>query len=434
MQNDVTIPTVQSPRREAGAEEESAVVEHYAGVGPARSRARAALRRRPASRAAAARTRAVPALLAAALLAGCAAAPAPGRATAVTAARPEVRNIILLIADGAGVGVWSAAEFGADALAVQQMPVVGLVDTRSANAKVTDSAAGATVYATGERVTNRTIAVTAGCPQPSPRDTAAVAWPASCRPLESWFAIAAAKGKATGVVTTTSVVDATPASFVGHSPSRYWSRALAEQFAEAGLAVLLGGGRRHFEGGAGRTDLLAAMCSAADCVDDAAGLAAYRPSDRPLVGLFAPADMDELDVRPVALPAMVEAALAKLARDPDGFVALFETEATDNATHANLPLERVTADILEFDRAVGVALDFARRTPGTLVIVTADHETGGFSLAERGTDFELRYTTTGHTGALVPLFAFGPHADRFGGFRENYEIGRTFLDIVRGWD
>jgi len=375
-----------------------------------------------------------PALIVLLFAGGCSGTSGAGDTASAT---PEpVRNIILLIADGAGVGLWSAASFAADALAVKTMPVVGLVDTRSASAKVTDSAAGATVYATGERVTNRTIGVGPGCPLPSSRDTIASEWPEGCAPAESWFAMARAKGRATGVVTTTSVTDATPASFVAHSPSRYWQEAIAEQFADAGLVVMLGGGRRYFAGemrNDGR-DLLGELCARSDCVTTAAELSAYRPADRPLVGLFTPTDMDAEEPRPVALPDMVAAALARLEQNPDGFVALFESEATDNATHANLGLERVTADILEFDRAVGVALEFARMNPGTLVIATADHETGGFSLAEQDADFELRYTTGGHTGALVPLFAYGPQAHRFGGFRENVEIGRTLMEIVRGWN
>jgi alkaline phosphatase len=377
----------------------------------------------------------VGAALAAAL--GCAPRAGDPSPAASVAADEPVRNIILMIADGTGVGVWTAAEFASDNLSVKRMPVVGLVDTRSALHKVSDSAAGATVYATGERVTNRTISVgpASACPLLRGGGPAGADWPSGCEPLETWFEIARAKGKATGLVTTTWVVDATPASFVAHSPSRYWSEPIAEQFANAGLDVLMGGGRRWFEAATrsdGR-DLLAAMCARSACVSTAAELAAYRPDDRPLVGLFTSGDMDEVEPRAVGVPEMVEAALARLARDPDGFVAMFETEATDNATHANAPLERVTADILEFDRAVGVALDFAARTPGTLVIVTADHETGGFSLVERGRDFELHYTTGGHTGALVPLFASGPQAHRLGGFRENYEIGRTLMEIVRGW-
>lgn len=374
-------------------------------------------------------------------LGACAAAPEAGPPQSLSdgmaAATDEpVRNIILLIADGAGVGVWTAATYAQPDLAVEHMPVAGLVDTRSASSKVTDSAAGATVYATGERVTNRTISVGGTCPLPSSRDTIATKWPDGCEPIESWFTIAQAKGKAAGVVTTTSVIDATPASFVAHSPSRYWREAIAEQFAAADLDVLLGGGRRYFAGEDRNDgqDLLGRMCANADCIANAAALAAYAPADRALIGLFSPEDMDELDPRPVRLPDMVTAALSKLSRDPDGFVALFETEATDNATHANMPLDRVTADILEFDRAVAVALAFASRTPGTLVIATADHETGGLSLVEADNDFELEYTTGGHTAGLVPLFAAGAQARSFGGLRENTEIGRMLLEIVRNWE
>lgn len=353
------------------------------------------------------------------------------------AQQEEVRNIILMIADGTGPGVWTAAIYGTDArLAVQGMPVVGLVDTRSASSKVTDSAAGASVYATGERTTNRTISVGLNCPLPSSRDTLAGPWPDGCNRLDTWFALARQKGKAAGVVTTTTVIDATPAAFLAHSPSRYWRLHIAEEVAAANPDVLMGGGRAWFAGAtrADGKDLLGAMCANADCISTAAELAAYQPSDRPLIGLFTPGDMDEQQPRPVALPDMVEAALARLSRAPNGFVALFESEATDNATHANQPLERVTADILEFDRAVAVALAFAERTPGTLVIVTADHETGGFTLPEQGpSDFELKYTTRGHSALIVPLFASGPQAERFGGFRPNYEIGRTLFDIVRGW-
>jgi alkaline phosphatase len=372
--------------------------------------------------------------------AGCAASAGGSVATRTDSGRSAVdepvRNIILLIADGAGVGLWTAAAYENHDLAVRRMPVLGLVDTRSASSKVTDSAAGATVFATGERVTNRTVGVGGTCPLPSPRDTVATDWPEGCEPLESWFTMARAKGRATGLVTTTAVIDATPASFIAHSPSRYWHQAIAEQFADAELEVLLGGGRDYFAGATrsdGR-DLLGQMCARADCVDTAAELAAYRPADRPLVGLFAPADFDDTDPRPISLPAMVGAALARLSRDPDGFVAMFETEATDNATHDNLPLERLTADMLEFDRAVAVALEFASRTPGTLVIATADHETGGFSLVEARDDFELKYATRGHTASFVPLFADGPRAARFGGLRDNVEIGRTLLEIVRAWD
>lgn len=349
----------------------------------------------------------------------------------------EVRNIVLMIADGAGIGLWTAAKYADAELAVRRMPVTGLVDTRSALHKVSDSAAGATVYATGERTTNRTISVgpAAACPLPQSRDTEEQPWPPGCEPLTSWFTIARDKGKSTGIVTTTFVVDATPAAFVAHSPSRYWSEAIALQVADFGLDVLLGGGERDFAAGTrsdGR-DILGEMCQRSRCLASVQELRTYRADDRPLVGLLASGDMDETAPRAAALPDMVDAALEKLDKGANGFVAMFETEATDNATHANAPLERVTSDMLEFDRAVAAVLDFASRNPGTLVIVTADHETGGFSLVEAGADFELVYANRGHSAAMVPLFAVGPQSERFGGLRENHEIGRTLMEIVRAW-
>lgn len=366
------------------------------------------------------------------MLTGCA---TTSSSVAPASADGAVRNIILMIADGSSAGLWTAVAYAKEgALSIERMPVVGLVDTRSASAKVTDSAAGASVYATGERTPNRTIAVGGNCPLASSRDTIATTWPAGCERLETWFEVARAKGRDIGLVTTTYITDATPASFIAHSPSRYWRQYIAEQIAEVKPEVMLGGGRSYFDARSDGRDLLRDMCASADCVWTASDLASYRPGDRPLIGLFAPADMDDVEPRTVALPAMVDAALQRLARSPRGFVAMFETEATDNSTHANAPLDVVTGYMLEFDRAVEVALEFAARTPGTLVIVTSDHETGGFALAERGTDFELGYTTRGHTAVAVPLFAFGPEAERFAGWRQNYEIGRTLMQIVRDWD
>ncbi|HUE96037.1 MAG TPA: alkaline phosphatase [Longimicrobiaceae bacterium] len=368
-------------------------------------------------------------------LLGCAPATSGGPPSLAGGTGPEVRNIILMIADGAGPGLWSAAAYGADQLAVKRMPIGGIVDTRSARHRVTDSAAAASVYATGERVTNRTISVGPDCPVPASNDTTVVAWATGCEPIETWFEIARAKGKGTGLLTTTAIVDATPASFVAHSPSRYWGDLIAEQMVDAGLDVLLGGGRRHFTA-MGRNDgrdLLGPMCERSDCFTSAEAFLGYTPTERPLVGLFAQGDMDSANPRTLSISVMVEAALAKLGRSPNGFVAMFETESTDNTTHDNAPIEVITDRILEFDRAVGVVLDFAQRTPGTLVIVTGDHDTAGIALVEAGIGTRLEYANTGHSAAPVPLFAEGPRAEQFGGYRENYEIGRMLMEIVRGW-
>jgi alkaline phosphatase len=235
------------------------------------------------------------------------------------------------------------------------------------------------------------------------------------------------------VVTTTDVIDATPAAFVANAPHRYWRETIVSQYPDAGLEVILGGGRQYFDGTARNVtrDRLSGMCERAACVSTAAELAAYRPDDRPLVGLFAPSDLEQAGARSPTLPQMVEAALARLSRNPQGFMAVFETEETDNAGHGNRSFASVAAEMLEFDRALAQVLDFAERNGRTLVIVTSDHETGGLSLPESGDTMLIAYTTPGHTGAMVPLFAFGPGAERFGGMHDNTEIGRMLREVLQ---
>lgn len=369
------------------------------------------------------------AILAAVLTAACAPA-------AVQQPRPSdaPKNVIFLMADGAGVAYYSALAHAREDAAFTKMPVVALVGTRSANRRVPDSSATASAYATGELVTNRVVSMV-GCPQPNPRDPVTEP-PAGCEARETWFEIARRQGKAMGAVTTTRIVDASPAAFVTHSPSRYWYEEIAASFAAANLEVMLGGGRRYFEAGerADGADLMADLCADAACVSTAAELAGYVADDRPLVGLFAEDDLGSVAERPVSLPAMTAAALQRLSRDPDGFVVIVESEGTDNSGHANEPLEAITAEMLEFDDAIARALAFADANPGTLVIATADHETGGFALIDAPGDEEFTgsYSTTGHTAEMVPFFAYGAGAERFSGVRSNTEIGRILKEMLSG--
>lgn len=354
---------------------------------------------------------------------------------AVPAPAEPVRRVIFLIGDGTGTAYWSAAKFSADRLAVQDMPVVGLVDTRSSNARVTDSAAGATVYATGERTYNGAIGVGPACKELFARDSAAVMRnPASCAPLETVLQRVERRGWATGLVATSSVTHATPASFAAHVPYRRMEPQIAEQLAASGVDVLLGGGLGFFAGSArpdGR-NLLDAACADAVCIRTAEELAAYRADDRRLIGLFAEKGMPAAGERTPSLPAMTAAALGRLARDPDGFLLVVEGSQPDWRGHDNAPIRELVAEVVDFDRAIGVALEFARATPGTLVVVTADHETGGLALGEKADTLTAMYSSTAHTAEMVPLFAYGPGAERFAGIRENYEVGRILMELTGG--
>ncbi len=360
--------------------------------------------------------------------------PASPAVAATEAADEQVRNLIILIGDGVGTAYWTAARFKTGRLHVERMPVAGLTDTRSSDSYVTDSAAGATVYATGQRTYNGAIGVGDRCAEMFAADSAAVMQdPASCDPLEGIFDIAYRAGIATGLVASSSITHATPAAFGAKVPYRRHQAEIAEQMAENPIDVLLGGGRGFFDGTLrddGR-DLWTPLCREAVCLTTPTEFDAYQVDDRRLVGLFAENHMEAADERRPTLLEMTRVALERLERNPAGFFVMIEGSQPDWRGHANDPLPDVVSEMVDFDETVGVALDFAERTPGTLVLVVADHETGGLALQMEADTLTAAYTTGGHTASMTPHFAWGPGAERFSGIRDNDEIGRMLIDIAR---
>jgi alkaline phosphatase len=293
-------------------------------------------------------------------------------------------------------------------------------------------------------------------------------------------------GKATGLVTTCQVTDATPAAFGAHVIHRSDQSEIARQYLEESrIDVILGGGGAWWlpEGGPspfgaswldrnrGRHgDLVAeAIARGYRTVGDAdaLALAARDPGTARLLGLFAAQEMfvqsaeGEGDAYDPAVPLaeMTAAALEVLARNRRGFVLMVEESAIDRMAHRNnAPL--TLKGVLELDRAVQVALAFAEREPDTLVIVAADHETGGlavagsgdtpypyepggglldtllagedgpFPVADSGYGFVVGWATTGHTASAVPVTAAGPGAERITGLIENTDLFDTMADAL----
>ena len=335
-----------------------------------------------------------------------------------TQVRPsdEPLRIILFIADGAGTSHWTAAYLSADSLAVEQFPVVGLIDTRADPQIITDSAASATAYASGIRTYNGAIGVD--------RER---------RPVETVLERAEQRGMATGLIATSSITHATPAAFAAHVESRDMHGEIAAQMSRQGIEVLLGGGRKFFEramGDNGRS-VLDEIRAGYTFVDNAGQFRNLdlEETDR-LVGLFAEDEMPEFAEREPTLPEMTAVALEILGRDPDGFFLMVEGSQPDWRAHDHDPIEKVVAEVLDFDRSVGLGLAYQKEHPNTLILVVADHETGGLAIHTRRGKPVARYTTDGHTAAMVPLFASGPGAEQFGGIIANYEIGRILLKRV----
>jgi alkaline phosphatase len=127
---------------------------------------------------------------------------------------------------------------------------------------------------------------------------------------------------------------------------------------------------------------------------------------------------------------MTKAALETLDNDPDGFFLVVEASQIDWLAHDNQSFERVAAEVLDCDEALHVALDFLERTPGALLVVVADHETGGTTVVQGDEGWELRYSSGGHTAELVPLFAAGSGAESFSGLHRADAIGRLLAEAV----
>lgn len=322
---------------------------------------------------------------------------------------PPASRTILFVADGAGVAHWSAAWLSGDSLAVAAFPAVGLVDPGNTTGAHVESASSATAFATGERTIYGAVGVGSDL---EPRPTV--------------VEVAEDNGLATGLVTTTHLLDATPAAFAAHVSSRSQWAEIARQMLEQEIEVLLGDGLEWF-------DSLPVPEPYTVVTSPTELRALDTDSVTRLLGLF---DIDRIadpERRAPSLAEMTSAALAILDRDPDGFFLLVENEHTDHRAHDNAPLATIQAEMRDVDRAIRVALDYRARHPETLVVVTGDHETGGLAVVPDSTGgLEAEYVTTGHSLELVPLFATGPGAEAFAGIQSNATVGRLLLERVSG--
>lgn len=317
------------------------------------------------------------------------------------------RSVVILIGDGLGVGGLSTASMAlhgpGGGLAVERAPVVGLIRTSAATAIVTDSAAAATAMSTGQRTARGHVGV----------DVAG-------RPLRTLFERAQESGLRTGVVTTSRLMDATPAGFVAHGPDRQQQIELLAQMLEARCDVLAGGHGGLLGEPRIRKALETPRARGVTIVETAAELAAVKG---PFHALFAPPAAGAADPRP-PFPVVVRAALDVLsgAAGDGGFVLVAENEDTDSAGHDN-DLDALVDAVRQLDAGLRVTLEFAERNPETLVLVAADHDTGSPAVLG-GTPAEptVQWLAKTHTATWVPLFAFGPGAERFAGVLDNAEL------------
>lgn len=346
-------------------------------------------------------------------------------ASAEVLAQSGPKNIILMIGDGMGISQVTAGRTYKKSLELEKFRNLGLVVTHAYGKDyVTDSAAGATAYSTGVSTYNGAIGVG---PDTLGRETI----------LE----VASRLGKSTGIVTVCSITHATPASFVAHVASRSKQLEIAEQIAAANTDLYLGSGWGWFlpkEMGGRRPDgedLLAAMQGKGyTVVKTESEFQSLRDMDaQKAIGLFAENHVDSAQARKPSLREQVAYALPFLARNDKGFFLLVEGSQIDWASHDNKS-DQTIIEMADFDDAIGEAIRFSEQNPGTLVVVTADHETGGYALVDgslQERSVEGKFVTDHHTAVMVPLFAMGPGSESLTGIRTNSEIGRILMEMIR---
>lgn len=330
---------------------------------------------------------------------------------------PKAKNIILMIGDGMGTSqVFAAYTAQKGQLHMTSFPITGFSLTQSETHYVTDSGAGGTALAAGQRTYNGAISVNM-----------------NKEPIPTILEIAKQNGLATGIVVSCAVTHATPASFYAHQASRALDEDIASDLVETQPDVVIGGGYKTFTQRKDGRNLIEELKQAGyQIADSGADLSTYKSGK--LVALMAEGHPAKITQgRGDLLPKGTKTAIDILSQNKKGFFLMVEGSQIDWAGHDN-DLEYIVQETIDFDHAVGVALEFAKKDGNTLVIITADHETGGFALTEGNLNKGVaggKFSTGDHTAVMVPVFAYGPGAEAFTGVQLNTDIFKKMLNAYR---
>lgn len=327
---------------------------------------------------------------------------------AVDGAEVPVTQLFLLIGDGNGLAQISAGLLAnGGQLSLAQMRNMGLVKTQAADDFTTDSAAGATAMATGQKANNRALGLN------SKGDSI---------PNLPYFLNL--KGFKTGLLTNDELTGATPAAFFAHHVERDSVRAIARYLPTSAIDLAIGGGGRHFQ-----KDKLAK--AGFELVTNITEIAATQSAK--VVYFESEVGIPSMESgRGDFLSKAMGQSILFFEKRKTPFFMMVEAAKIDSGGHSNSPSTIVT-ELLDFDRVIGELLRYADAHPGTLVLVTADHETGGVTLPQGNVDkreVELGFHSDDHTGIMVPIFAYGARSGEFRGVYSNTEIFNRILKVV----
>ena len=329
------------------------------------------------------------------------------------------KNVIFLISDGAGLSQISSAYFyKQSSVNYSRFMHIGLMHTTSSDSDITDSAASATAFATGEKTYNGAIGVLE-----------------DFTPVKNILEMASKNGVRSGLVSTSSITHATPACFYAHVVNRYQEYEIATQLSKSDVDYFAGGGRKFFSSRQDGINVLDSLVSN-DFTVNTIQLQTFEDikNNSKQAFLLAEDGMQKImGGRGSFLRDATLLGVKFLNQNKTPFFLMAEGAQIDWGGHAN-DADYLISELIDFDQTIGAVLDFAERDGETLVVVTSDHETGGFTLA--GKPFTNQYgeidedystivpsfSTGGHSATLIPVFAFGPGSEQFSGVYDNTEI------------
>lgn len=338
------------------------------------------------------------------------------------------KNVILLISDGTGLSqISSAYFFKEEEPNYSKFENIGFIKTSSSKEDVTDSAAGATAFASGVKTYNGAVGVT-----PDSLSVPTIVELVQDRKVK------------TGVVATSSIQHATPAAFYGHRVSRRMYEGLTEDLCDSDIDYFAGGGLRFFTKRKDSVDLTKKLKEKGFYINTEKLVGHQEIKGSKAGFILAETAMPKMqEKRGDFLPNATQLGIDFLNND-NGFFMMVEGSQIDWGGHAN-DGDYAVAELIDFDNAIGKALAFAKEDGNTLVIVTSDHETGGFTLAsktkkdEKGKEYsdyaevDITFSTKGHSATLIPVFAYGPGAEEFRGIYENNEVFHKIMEVT-GWN
>ena len=327
-----------------------------------------------------------------------------------------VKNVVLMIGDGMSLmHVYSAWTANRGKLYLDNSQAVGLSKTYCANELITDSGAGGTAIATGQKTNYHYVGVDVNGNE-----------------LPSLITLSKQKGMSAGIAVTCRLWDATPADFCCHNIDRDNEYDLIADYVDCGADYVVGGGAQKFENRPDGRNIFQELEAKGYQVARSWEEAKAIPSGK----IFAVTDPKDTPVPAERGDRLAQSALKGMdimSQNKKGFFMMIEGSQLDDYGHFN-DLDLLMQETHDFDRTVGAVFEWAAKDGETLVVVTADHETGGLTLVDgdlQKGEIQCKFSTGSHSGVMVPVYAFGPGAEHFTGLYENTAIFDKIATLLK---